>query len=210
MQMLEEVLTAYHEAAHAVAMLHYGLTFSDVTVEPSKTHIAAVRGAPTHDVQCDIIIVIALAGEVAEAYALSQSDDRWDRDHVLKDRFPWLERWALQEPEPSEEAEYWETLSDEPPEGLEAELAEDALVYTEPDFQMAWRLLAELDLTDLEREEVGKELFDTTLEVVKTYWETITAVTTLLAQQMTLEYGDILAVFRGHNPEQVQATLTPT
>jgi hypothetical protein len=195
--MTEDDLTRYHEAGHAVIMIAEGFVFTEVSVEPTPHRLGAVTGGEqrleTQD-QAEAWIVCALAGEIAEGYALSQSPNAGDRDFGLEDVLPYLKTWATA---PIHHYSEWGEIDDDP-EGDPGDWEPD---YPERDIPKAQRVLNRLEPTLAGQHARGEKLFDCTLELVKAYWETIETVATMLATQPTVSYPAILETFNFHRSE---------
>jgi ATP-dependent Zn protease len=177
--MTQDDLTRFHEAGHAIVMIACGVTFTEVTVKPSTTYLAAVKGVQEQPIktedEVENMIVCALAGEVAEGYALSQSSNIVERDFGLEDVLPGIKRWATFPP-----LTEWDEVDDEP----ETEFGEWETTYPERDLPRAQRSLQALEPTP-ERK----------LELVKEHWQAIEATANALLGKHTLTYEEVLVIY---------------
>jgi hypothetical protein len=202
----EDVLTAYHEAAHAVVMVHFGIRFEDVTIDATDLYLGAVRGVEEEDADPTVRLIVSLAGDIGEVLHLASLNDH--QDFARGKLLPFLRSWGSQKRMDTFQAyleTHLETREDDLVTDLEADLAEDRVVYPERDLHTAWRFLCELESDETKREAVGRELFDDTLRLVQNHWQCVEQVVTLLYtnEDETVSYAEVCKIYK-----QMQGDLT--
>jgi hypothetical protein len=186
-----ELLTAYHEAAHAVSRLALGLRFQRATIEPSEFYSGCVERDPSEIEPMGKAVVTGLAGSIATDILLGS---RWIPRGNL-DMGDWSSaRWKIYTKHnpvpppktPEEEAELEaiaDRLSKNGADGRPGQLMVEFILLDHP----AISAVVEVELHKLAR---------AAERLIHRRWAAVETVAAALLDKKTLSYPEVIALLR--------------